>query len=274
MVTHAIYMTRDENGRPVYHYPEAVELRDGKAFLKESGSEVEIIPSAKMSKSKNNVVDPVDIVETYGADTARWFVMSDSPPERDVEWTAAGAEAAAKHLARVWRLADEIADAVEEGAGDDELLREMHKTIDAVTKGIDGFLFNTSIAKLYAFTNTVHKSNAGAEAKRAAMKVMAQLMAPMTPHLAEEVWAHLGGEGLVANAPWPVADPALLVDDTVTLPIQVNGKRRDEITVPKDMAKDAIEALALATEGVQRALGGAAPKKVIVVPGRIVNVVA
>jgi len=143
-----------------------------------------------------------------------------------------------------------------------------------VTKGIDGFLFNTSIAKLYAFTNTVQKSNAGAEAKRAAMKVMAQLMAPMTPHLAEEVWAHLGGEGLVANAPWPVADPALLVDDTVTLPIQVNGKRRDEITVPKDMPKDEIEALALATEGVQRALGGTAPKKVIVVPGRIVNVVA
>ncbi|GGD19837.1 leucine--tRNA ligase [Sinisalibacter lacisalsi] len=274
MVTHAIYMTRDENGRPVYHYPEAVELRDGKAFLKDGGAEVEIIPSAKMSKSKNNVVDPVDIVETYGADTARWFVMSDSPPERDVEWTAAGAEAAAKHLARVWRMADEIAGASGAGEGDDDLLRETHKTIDAVTKGIDGFLFNTSIARLYAFTNTLAKSSAGAEAKRAAMKVMAQLMAPMTPHLAEEVWAHLGGEGLVANAPWPVADPALLVDDTVTLPIQVNGKRRDEITVAKDMAKDEIEALALATDGVQRALGGAAPKKVIVVPGRIVNVVA
>ncbi|SMH43577.1 leucine--tRNA ligase [Maritimibacter sp. HL-12] len=274
MVTHAIYMTRDEKGRPVYHYPEAVDLRDGKAFLKESGAEVEVIPSAKMSKSKNNVVDPVDIVETYGADTARWFVMSDSPPERDVEWTAAGAEAAAKHLARVWRLADEIAGASGPGEGDDDLLRETHKTIDAVTKGIDGFLFNTSIAKLYAFTNTVQKSNAGAEAKRAAMRVMAQLMAPMTPHLAEEVWAHLGGEGLVANAPWPVADPALLVSDSLTLPIQVNGKRRDEITVPKDMAKDEIEALALATDGVQRALDGAVPKKVIVVPGRIVNVVA
>jgi leucyl-tRNA synthetase len=274
MVTHAIYMTRDEKGRPVYHYPEAVDLRDGKAFLKESGAEVEVIPSAKMSKSKNNVVDPVDIVETYGADTARWFVMSDSPPERDVEWTAAGAEAAAKHLARVWRMADEIAGASGPGEGDDDLLRETHKTIDAVTKGIDGFLFNTSIAKLYAFTNTVQKSNAGAEAKRAAMRVMAQLMAPMTPHLAEEVWSRLGGKGLVANAPWPVADPALLVSDSLTLPIQVNGKRRDEITVPKDMAKDEIEALALATDGVQRALDGAVPKKVIVVPGRIVNVVA
>jgi len=274
MVTHAIYQTRDDAGRPVYHYPENVDLRDGKGFVKATGAQVEVIPSAKMSKSKNNVVDPVNIVQQYGADTARWFVMSDSPPERDVEWTAAGAEAAAKHLARVWRMADEIAGISGTGEGDEALLREMHKTIDAVTKGIDGFLFNTSIARLYAFTNTLAKSPAGAEAKRAAMKVMAQLMAPMTPHLAEEIWARLGGEGLVANAPWPVADPALLVDDTVTLPIQVNGKRRDEITVAKDMAKSQIEALALATDGVQRALGGAAPKKVIVVPGRIVNVVA
>ncbi|GKY86763.1 leucine--tRNA ligase [Sinisalibacter aestuarii] len=274
MVTHAIFKTTSADGRPVYHYPEEVELRDGKGFLKAGGAEVEIVPSAKMSKSKNNVVDPVNIVEQYGADTARWFVMSDSPPERDVEWTAAGAEAAAKHLARVWRLADEIADLQGDGSGDDDLLRDMHKTIDAVTKGIDGFLFNTSIARLYAFTNTLTKSTAGAAAKQQAAKVMAQLMSPMTPHLAEEIWARLGGEGLVANAPWPVADPAMLVENTVTLPVQVNGKRRDEITVPKDMAKDEIEKLALATDGAIRALDGKAPKKVIVVPGRIVNVVA
>ena len=274
MVTHAIYKTTDANGRPVYHYPEDVELTEGGARLKATGAAVEVIPSAKMSKSKNNVVDPVNIVATYGADTARWFVMSDSPPERDVEWTASGAEAASKHLGRVWRLADEIADATGEGTDDEALLREMHKTIDAVSKGIDGFLFNTSIARLYAFTNTLAKSPAGAAAKKQAMKVMAQLMSPMTPHLAEEIWERLGGEGLVANAPWPVADPAMLVDDSVTLPIQVNGRRRDEITVPKDMDKAEIEKLALATEGVKRALDGAAPKKVIVVPGRIVNVVA
>ncbi|MCB1356036.1 MAG: class I tRNA ligase family protein, partial [Maritimibacter sp.] len=275
MVTHAIYRTRrGQDGRPVYHYPEEVELRDDGAFLKDDGTPVEVIPSAKMSKSKNNVVDPVNIVATYGADTARWFVMSDSPPERDVEWTASGAEAASKHLGRVWRMADEIAEATGEGQDDDALLREMHKTIDAVSKGIDGFLFNTSIARLYAFTNTLAKSPAGAAAKKQAMRVMAQLMSPMTPHLAEEIWERLGGEGLVANAPWPVADPAMLVDDSVTLPIQVNGKRRDEITVPKDMDKAEIEKLALATEGVKRALDGAAPKKVIVVPGRIVNVVA
>ncbi len=274
MVTHAIYVTRDQNDRPVYHFPEDVEVTESGARLGATGEAVEVIPSAKMSKSKKNVVDPADIVARYGADTARWFVMSDSPPERDVEWTASGAEAASKHLARVWRLADEIADATGAGKDDESLLREMHKTIDAVTRGIDGFLFNTSIAKLYAFANTLAKSPAGAAAKKQAMRIMAQLMSPMTPHLAEEIWQRLDGEGLIANAPWPVADPAMLASDTVTLPIQVNGKRRDEITVAKDLPKTEVEALALATDGVKRALDGKAPKKVIVVPGRIVNVVA
>lgn len=274
MVTHAIYQTKGADGRPVYHYPEDVELRDGKGFLKD-GAEVQIIPSAKMSKSKNNVVDPVAIIQQYGADTARWFVLSDSPPERDVEWTASGAEAAARHLGRVYRIAAEVADATDAAnAEDDALLREMHKAIHDVTVGVESFGFNASIARLYAFTNALSKSKAGSDAKRQAAKTLAQLMSPMTPHLSEEVWALLGGEGLVANAPWPVADEAMLVEDTVTLPIQVNGKRRDEITVPNDMDKAEVEKLALATDGVKRALDGASPKKVIVVPGRIVNVVA
>ncbi|WP_300582269.1 leucine--tRNA ligase [Marivita sp.] len=274
MVTHAIYKTTGSDGRPVYHYPETVELRDGKGFLKDS-TEVEIIPSAKMSKSKNNVVDPVAIIQQYGADTARWFVLSDSPPERDVEWTASGAEAAARHLGRVYRIAAEVAEANEAAnAEDDALLREMHKAIHDVTVGVESFGFNASIARLYAFTNALSKSKAGSDAKRQAAKTLAQLMSPMTPHLSEEIWALLGGEGLVANAPWPKADEAMLVEDTVTLPIQVNGKRRDEITVPKDMDKAEVEKLALATDGVKRALDGASPKKVIVVPGRIVNVVA
>ncbi len=274
MVTHAIYQTKGSDGRPVYHYPEDVELRDGKGFLTD-GTEVEIIPSAKMSKSKNNVVDPVAIIQQYGADTARWFVLSDSPPERDVEWTASGAEAASKHLGRVYRIAAEIAESdTASNADDDALLREMHKAIHDVTLGVESFGFNAAIARLYAFTNALSKSKAGSDAKRQAAKALAQLMSPMTPHLSEEVWSLLGGEGLVANAPWPVADEAMLVEESVTLPIQVNGKRRDEITVPKDMDKAEVEKLALATDGVKRALDGASPKKVIVVPGRIVNVVA
>ncbi len=276
MVTHAIYQTKGDNGRPVYHYPEEVELQGDKAVLKETGAEVEVIPSAKMSKSKNNVVDPLSIISSFGADTARWFVLSDSPPERDVEWTAAGAEAAYKHLNRVWNLSLKIAemDAGQTGTGDEDLLREMHKAIRDVTLGVESFGFNAAIAKLYAFTNTLAKSKAGAAAQKQAIRTLAQLMSPMTPHLAEAVWEAQGGEGLIATAPWPVADESMLVEDSVTLPIQINGKRRGEITVAKDLGKDEVEKLALAHEAVQKALDGAAPKKVIVVPGRIVNVVA
>ena len=271
MVTHEIYLTRDENGRPVYHLPE--DVTDGKLA---DGTEVEIIPSAKMSKSKKNVVDPLNIISNYGADTARWFVLSDSPPERDVEWTASGAEAAFKHLTRVWNLCDKIGqmDKDAKGEGDDDLLRALHKTIHDVTMGIESFGFNAAIAKLYAFTATLQKSKAGYAAQREAIMTLAQLMSPMTPHLAEDVWAHQGGDGLIVNAPWPKADEAMLVDDTVTMPIQVNGKRRAEINVPADMAKEEVEKIALAHEAVIRTLDGAAPKKVIVVPGRIVNVVA
>ena len=274
MVTHEIYLTRDANGRPVYHLPEDVIRSEAGATLKD-GTAVEIIPSAKMSKSKKNVVDPMNIIAQFGADTARWFVMSDSPPERDVEWTSSGAEAAFKHLGRVWRIADEIAgsDAAANAAEDAALARATAKAIDEVTKGIEGFAFNKAIAKLYEFTNTLQRSQAGAEARRAAMRAMAQLMQPMTPHLAEEVWSMLGGTGLVTLAPWPKADPALLVEDDVTLPIQINGKRRAEITVPKDMPASEVEKIALADEAVIKFLAGQPVKKIIVVPGRIINVV-
>lgn len=270
MVTHEIYQTTGANGRPVYHLPE--DVTDGRLA---DGTSVQIIPSAKMSKSKKNVVDPIGIIDAYGADTARWFVLSDSPPERDVEWTAAGAEAAHKHLARVWRIASEVAgsDAVGSAEADGALLREMHKAIHDVSIGVESFGFNAAIARLYAFTGALAKSEAGTNAKREAVRTLAQLMSPMTPHLAEELWQMLGGTGLIATAPWPVADPALMQDDTVTLPVQINGKRRTEIQVPQDMPKDEVEKIALATDAVQRALDGGQPKKVIVVPGRIVNVV-
>jgi leucyl-tRNA synthetase len=270
MVTHEIYQTRDANGRPVYHLPEEVE--GGKLIA--TGETVEIIPSAKMSKSKKNVVDPVTIIREFGADTARWFVLSDSPPERDVEWTAAGAEAAYKHLARVYRIVTEAASSdTAPNDHDDALLREMHKTIHDVTGGVESFGFNAAIARLYAFTNTLSRSQAGGDARRQAARALVQLMSPMTPHLSEELWSVLGGEGLVAKADWPQADEAMLEDDTVVMPIQVNGKRRAEITVPKDLDKSEVEKQALATDAVIKALDGAQPKKVIVVPGRIVNVV-
>ena len=269
MVTHEIYQTRDAKGRPVYHLPE--DVTDGKLA---NGTEVEIIPSAKMSKSKRNVVDPQIIVDTYGADTARWFVLSDSPPERDVEWTASGAEAAHKFLGRVWRLAQDIAQSdAPANDQDDALLRDMHKAIHDVTGGVESFGFNAAIAKIYGFVATLSKSKAGAAAKQEAMRTLAQLIAPMTPHLAEDIWSALGQTGLVVTAPWPVADEKMLVDDTVTLPIQINGKRRSEIAVPADMSKDEIEKLVLADNAVVKALDGGEPKKLIVVPGRIVNVV-
>ncbi|MDA0221754.1 MAG: leucine--tRNA ligase [Proteobacteria bacterium] len=273
MVTHETYATRNKDGRPVWRTPDEVEIRDGVMALRESGEAVEVGPIIKMSKSKKNVVDPQDIIDQYGADTARWFVMSDSPPERDVEWTASGAEAAWKHLQRIWRMTDEIHAAGEGGEPDPALEKATAKAIDEVTKGIEEFAFNKSVAKLYELTNSLQKSDAGPSAKRKTMLTIAQMMQPMTPHLAEEVWAVLGGQGLVAQAPWPKADPMLLVDDTVTLPIQINGKRRSEITVHKDMPKEEVEKLVLFDDAVIRALDGNVPKKLILVPGRIVNVV-
>jgi leucyl-tRNA synthetase len=225
-----------------------------------------------MAKSKKNVVDPDDIIARYGADTARWFVLSDSPPERDVEWTAAGAEAASRHLGRVWRLALETAGA--EAAPDDAgLVRATHRAIRDVTADIESFAFNKAIARLYELTAAIGRAPAGAPARRFSLRTLAQLTAPMTPHLAEEVWAALGEAGLVAAAPWPEADPGQLVVASVTLPVQVNGKRRAEIEVPAGSDQATIEALVMEHPGVQRALNGAAPRRLIVVPDRIVNVV-
>jgi len=259
-----------------YYYPEEVEMsEDGTVRLKSTGERVRVIPSAKMSKSKKNVVDPMNIISAFGADTARWFVMSDSPPERDVEWTASGAEATFKHLSRVWALSVRVAEMPlnHQGEGDADLLRATHRAIAEVTAGIEGFAFNKAIAKLYEFTNAIGRASASTLAMKDALRVLAQLMQPMTPHLAEEVWAAQGGVGLVAQAAWPKADPALLEDDTVILPIQINGKRRAEISVPKAMPASEVEKLALANEDVLRFLAGQPIKKLIVVPGRIINVV-
>jgi leucyl-tRNA synthetase len=250
-------------------------VRDAFGARLADGTHIDIGPSTKMSKSKKNVVDPDDIIARYGADTARWFVLSDSPPDRDVEWTAAGAEAAHRHLGRVWRLAQETSEAedVPESTGDADLLRAAHRAIRDVTADIEGFAFNKAIARLYELTGAIGKAPAGSPARRFALGVLARLTAPMTPHLAEEIWAMAGGEGMVARAAWPEADPALLAEASVTLPVQVNGKRRAEIAVPAGSDAATIEALVLDDPAVRRALNGAAPRRLIVVPDRIVNVV-
>ena len=270
MVCHATY--QDPDGK--WLNPDDIKQSESGEYINLDGRKVTVGQSIKMSKSKKNVVDPDDIIDQYGADTARWFVMSDSPPERDVEWTASGAEAAWKHLQRVWRLTVEITeDSSEDTSNDIELEKAKNIAIDAVTKGVEGFAFNKSIAALYQFANVLAKSPASKSAKTDAMLTMAQLMQPMTPHLAEEIWFTLGGNGLVTEAKWPVLDASMLVNDTIVLPIQVNGKRRDEIQVNVNLSKDEIEKIVLERPSVLRILDGNAPKKIIVVPGKIVNVV-
>ncbi len=285
MVTHETYATPGPDGRAVWREPAEV-IRDETGARLPDGTPVEIGPSIKMSKSKKNVVDPDAIVALYGADTARWFVLSDSPPERDVEWTAAGAEAASRHLARAWRLVETLVADGGTGAADPQaapgpealaVVAATHRCIRDVTDGIEGFAFNKAIARLYEMTNTLARATGTAPdmlaARRFALRTLARLMQPMTPHLAEEIWAGLGGDGLVAEAAWPEADPAYLVSAQVTLPVQINGKRRAEIVAPAGLDAAAVEALVLADPAVLRALGGAAPRKLIVVPDRIVNVV-
>jgi len=279
MVCHETYFTLNDKGREVWHAPDEVNRTADGASLKASGAVVNIGPSIKMSKSKRNVVDPMEQINLNGADAARWFVLSDSPPERDVEWTAAGAEAALKHLSRVWRFADEIGERVEDvtppGAVDEAraLRKALHRAIHDITHSIEAFAFNKAIARMYELTGQIGRSNAPIADRRIAVQTLAQLMAPITPHLAEEIWAMTGGKGLIAQTAWPKPDEAELVDDVITLPIQVNGKRRAEIQVAVDAAKADIEAMALNHPSILPYLDGKSPKKLIIVPGRIINVV-
>ncbi|MBL1437051.1 MAG: leucine--tRNA ligase [Rhodobacteraceae bacterium] len=269
MVCHETYSTKDEKGRDVWHSPDEL-VADGDGYkLRETGEAITVGPSIKMSKSKLNVIDPIEQIEQFGADTSRWFVLSDSPPERDVEWTTSGAEASWKHMQRIWRMTVEIAGENREGE-DVALTKATHRAIADVTAGYEGFAFNKSIAHLYQFTAAIAKSKGD---RREAMRTMALLMQPITPHIAEECWELLGGEGLAVQAAFPEFDPAKLVEDTITMPIQINGKRRAEISVSKDATKEEVEKLALAHNAVIKALDGGTPKKLIVVPGRIVNVV-
>ena len=283
MVCHETYAREGIPEPACWTAPDDIDFSGQEPVHKETGERILIGPSTKMSKSKKNVVDPERIIAEHGADTARWFMLSDSPPERDVEWTASGVDGAGRHLQRIWRMALEIAktapvEAPQAFSPDAITLRkQVHRTIAGVTADIEGFTFNKAVARLYELTNAIGRCGGGGEdagyARRKAMTVMAQLMAPMTPHFSEAVWEKLGQDGLVVDQPWPVVDETLLGQDVITLPVQVNGKRRAEIEVAPDLPAPEIEALALADPSIIRAMEGKQARKVIVVPGRIVNVV-
>jgi leucyl-tRNA synthetase len=268
MVTHETY--RSTGNDPRWLAPEEVKLRGGKAVETATGLPAEIGRVVKMSKSKKNVVDPDDIIERYGADAVRWFMLSDSPPERDLPWSEAGIEGCSRFVQRLWRLFEQH-DGTATGE-DKALARKTHQAIAAAAEDIEALAFNKAVARIYELASAIEKAAPSAD-RSAAIRTILLLAAPMMPHLAEEAWARFGGGGLVADAAWPQVDPALLVEDEVTVAVQVQGKLRDTLTVPKGCPRDELEALALASEKVQRSIGGAEVRKVIVVPDRLVNIV-
>jgi leucyl-tRNA synthetase len=298
MVVHETY--RRANGE--WAAPAEVKVEtDGdtrSASLIATGEPLEIGAIEKMSKSRRNTVDPDDIIREYGADVARWFMLSDSPPERDVTWTEKGVQGAWRFVQRLWRLAGEANEIAKSAPAARPaqfspaalaLRKATHRTLASVTEAIEKLHFNVCVAHIYEFANTLNTvigeigsdeqggpdSDPGFRwAMREAVNVLVQLFNPMMPHLAEECWAALGHDTLVAQAAWPQVEADLLIEDTVTLPVQINGKKRADVTVAREAGAAEIEAAVLALDAVKRVLDGKAPKKVIIVPQRIVNVVA
>jgi leucyl-tRNA synthetase len=296
MVVHETYRAQDGGWLVPSEVRIDSEGGERRAVDIRTGAPVEIGSIEKMSKSKRNTVDPDDIIGSYGADTARWFMLSDSPPERDVIWTEEGVQGAGRFVQRVWRLVGEVAALGEASApspADHPVRRAAHKTLAAVEESIEGLRFNVAVARIYELANAIQSElqsarlsesgTAATPALREATKLLVHMIAPMMPHLAEECWQVLrergrGGDGreteLVAEAAWPAVDRSLLVEETVTLPVQVNGKKRADVTVARDADQAAIEAAVLSLDAVRRATEGRPVKKIIVVPQRIVNVVA
>ena len=290
MVVHETYLDPDET-KPLkdrWLLPDDVMEKDGQMVHSQTGTPVIVGAIEKMSKSKRNVVSPTEIADTYGADAARWFMLSDSPPERDVEWTDSGITGAWKLIQRIWDTVEPSSNALKSidlsevpGSAtdaDSTLRRLTHAAIDGITDDIENFRFNKAVARIYEFMNGLRKAvaadNASQWARSEALSSLVRLVAPFTPHLAEECWEALGGDGLVCDQPWPVADASLLVEDTLKIGVQINGKRRAEINVAVNADKEMTEKIALSDEGIQRHIEGKTIRKVVVVPGRIVNIVA
>ncbi len=291
MVVHETY--RHADGR--WANPTEIAIEEGpagrRAFDLATGAEITIGPIEKMSKSKRNTVDPNEIMGGYGADTARWFMLSDSPPDRDVIWSEAGVEGAHRFVQRVWRLLGEALPLLPQDAprrndlspAATRLRKAAHRALKAVEDSFAGLRFNVAVAKIYELTNAIAVTMTNADAIRAdpslaaalreAFGLLTAMIAPMTPHLAEECWAALGHADLVATAPWPRAETDLLRDDVIVLPVQVNGRKRTELTIDADADAATVEAATLALDAVQRELEGRTPSKIVVVPRRIVNVV-
>jgi leucyl-tRNA synthetase len=291
MVVHETYKAADGT----WLTPAEVRIESGangrRAFRMSDNVEIKIGDIEKMSKSKRNTVDPDDIIGTYGADTARWFMLSDSPPERDVNWTEDGVQGAGRFVQRAWRICCEVADLPKTAHANDSqpgrfgtdstaARRAAHKALAGVTDDVERLRFNRCVAHIYELSNAISGVLAKGEitphlatALREAATIFVQLLAPMMPHLAEECWVALGHEGLAGQADWPVLDKTLLVEDSFTYPVQVNGRKRADVTVSRTATQAEVEAAVLADTAVQRALEGRPPKKIIVVPLRIVNVV-
>jgi leucyl-tRNA synthetase len=291
MVVHETYRAGSAGGNGRWLSPAEVRIEgdgpDRRAIEIATGEEVEIGGIEKMSKSRRNTVDPSDIMESYGADTARWFMLSDSPPDRDVIWTEEGVAGAHRFVQRVWRLFAEWSGSGSDGSRPNAsssaamaLRKTTHRALAAVEDGIQSLRFNVAIARIYELVNAIAAALPGSandaavrHAVAEALEYLTHMMAPMMPHLAEECWTALGHGDLVATRPWPAVDRALLVEDTITLPVQVNGKKRDELTIAADASQVEVEKATLALDAVRKALGGRDPKKIVVVPKRIVNVV-
>jgi leucyl-tRNA synthetase len=282
MITHETY----KSAAGQWLLPSEVQRDEtGTWTLVADGSPVTLGRVEKMSKSKRNTVDPQEILERYGADSARLFILSDTPPERDMEWTEAGVEGAWRYASRLWRLAEDVAElgmdaAIDDDARGEDIMRAAHRAVALVDEQFEAFRLNSAVATIRTLSNFLEEQvkkggfgQSGWPCIASATAILTQLIAPMMPHLAESMWQRLGRPGLVVDAAWPKVDPAMLVANSVTVAVQVNGKLKGTIDLPRDVANDDAQAAAVAVPAVAQALEGKQLRKVIVVPNRIVNLV-